>query len=595
MGKLKEATTITSLILYSAVFLALVLLTSLSFAQEAAPPKIDTGDTAWMLTSSALVLMMTIPGLFLFYGGLVRAKNTLGTMMHSFIIVALISIQWVLWGYSLAFGPDKGGIIGSLAWFGLKGVGADPNPEYAATIPQQVFMIYQLMFAIITPALITGAFAERAKFSTFIIFILLWATFIYDPLAHWVWGVGGWLRKLGALDFAGGTVVHISSGVSALAAAFIFGRRVGYGREPMPPHNLPFSIIGAALLWVGWFGFNAGSALAASGLAGSAFVATNTATAAAVLAWVFAEWVTRRKPTVLGAASGAVAGLVAITPASGFVGPISSIIIGVGAGIFCYAACNLRAKLRYDDSLDVVGVHGIGGTWGALATGLFASVAVNPAGADGLFFGNPGQLKVQAIAVLATWVFAFFGTLIILSILKAIMGLRVSLERELEGLDITQHGEVAYSGFQMISSLGSSEMKALEEEIEELEKRKERILTRMSSTEMGTRIHHEPSMPAKQRERREVVEEETEYRLSAPFRIVVENVSREELRRWWEDMCYERTSERPEEFNEIFKQVKKFHDGSFLFRKGDPDEMRRKLQIVLQRFNPKFRIEVEEE
>jgi Amt family ammonium transporter len=446
MVKLKKSTDITVLGLTPVItLLTLVLLTSLSFAQEAATPTVDTGDTAWMLTSSALVLMMTIPGLFLFYGGLVRAKNTLGTIMQSFIIVGLISIQWVLWGYSLAFGPDKGGIIGSLAWFGLKGVGLDPNPEYAATIPHQAFMVYQMMFAIITPALITGAFAERAKFSTFIIFILLWATFIYDPLAHWVWGVGGWLRKLGALDFAGGTVVHISSGVSALAAAIIFGKRIGYGREAMPPHNLPFSIIGASLLWVGWFGFNAGSALAAGGLATSAFVVTHTATAAGVLSWMLMDWIFRGKPTVLGAASGAVAGLVAITPASGFVGPISSIIIGIGAGVICSTACNVKARLGYDDSLDVVGVHGIGGTWGALATGLFASKAINAAGNDGLFFGNPGQLWVQFVAVVVTWVFAFVGTLIILYILKVIMGLRVSEEEEQMGLDLSQHEEKSYT------------------------------------------------------------------------------------------------------------------------------------------------------
>jgi len=446
MVKLKKFTDITVLGLTPVItLLTLVLLTSLSFAQEAAPPTVDTGDTAWMLTSSALVLMMTIPGLFLFYGGLVRAKNTLGTVMQSFIIVGLISIQWALWGYSLAFGPDKGGIIGSLAWVGLKGVGLDPNPDYAATIPHQAFMIYQLMFAIITPALITGAFAERAKFSTFIIFILLWATFIYDPLAHWVWGVGGWLRKLGALDFAGGTVVHISSGISALAAAMMFGRRIGYGHEAMPPHNLPFSIIGASLLWVGWFGFNAGSALAAGGLATSAFVATHMATAAAALSWMFMDWIFRGKPTVLGAASGAVAGLVAITPASGFVGPISSIIIGIGAGVFCSIACNVKPKLGYDDSLDVVGVHGIGGTWGALATGLFASKAINAAGNDGLFFGNPGQLWVQFVAVVVTWVFAFVGTLIILYILKVIMGLRVSEEEEQMGLDLSQHEEKSYT------------------------------------------------------------------------------------------------------------------------------------------------------
>src|SRR5438874_9028377 len=305
-----------------------------------------------MLTSAALVLMMTIPGLFLFYGGLVRGKNVLGTIMHSFIIVALISIQWVLWGYSLAFGPDQGGIIGSLAWLGLKGVGLDPNPDYAATIPHQTFMIYQAMFAIITPALITGAIAERAKFATFVVFMLLWATFIYDPLAHWVWGKGGWIGTnggLGALDFAGGTVVHISSGVSGLACALVLGRRLGYGKEHMAPHNLPMTVLGASLLWFGWFGFNAGSAVAAGALATSAFVVTNTATATAALAWMVGEWLYRGKPTVLGAASGAVAGLVAITPASGFVGPLSSIIIGAGAGFVCYAAVLVKSRLGYDD------------------------------------------------------------------------------------------------------------------------------------------------------------------------------------------------------------------------------------------------------
>jgi Amt family ammonium transporter len=451
--------------------LSMLLITGLSFAGEPLPPaggseppkveapapapaapsaaapapKIDKGDTAWMLTSAALVLMMTIPGLFLFYGGLVRGKNALGTIMQSFIIVALITIQWVLFGYSLSFGPDIGGLIGGLDWVGLKGVGAEPNADYAATIPHQAFMIYQMMFAIITPALITGAFAERAKFSTFIVFILLWATLIYNPLAHWVWGVKGWMREMGALDFAGGTVVHISSGVSALVAALMFGRRVGYGREHMPPHNLPFSVIGASLLWVGWFGFNAGSALAADGLATSAFVATHVATAAAALAWTFTEWMTRGKPTVLGAASGAVAGLVAITPGAGFVGPMSAILIGIGGGVFCYTACNLKAKCGYDDSLDVVGVHGVGGTWGALATGLFASKAINAAGNDGFFFGNPGQLWTQFVAVAGTWIFAAVGTLIILGILKAVMGLRVSEEEEHVGLDLSQHNEQGYA------------------------------------------------------------------------------------------------------------------------------------------------------
>ena len=413
-------------------------------AAPAAPPKIDKGDTAWMLTSAALVLMMTIPGLFLFYGGLVRRKNALGTIMHSFIIVALISIQWALWGYSLSFGPDVGGIIGSLAWFGLSGVGPEPNPDYAATIPHAAFMIYQMMFAIITPALITGAFAERIKFSSFIIFILLWATFIYDPLAHWVWGVKGWLREMGALDFAGGTVVHISSGASALVAAIMFGKRIGYGQEAMPPHNLPFSVIGAGLLWVGWFGFNAGSALAADGLATSAFVVTHIATAAAALSWLAMDWIFRGKPTVLGAASGAVAGLVAITPGSGFVGPMSAILIGIGGGVLCSIACTLKPSLGYDDSLDVVGVHGVGGTWGALATGLFASKAVNAAGNDGLFFGNPGQLWIQIVSVAATWILAVVGTMILLAIVKAMMGLRVSDEEERMGLDLSQHNERAY-------------------------------------------------------------------------------------------------------------------------------------------------------
>ncbi len=411
-----------------------------------APPKIDTGDTAWVLTSTALVLLMTAPGLAIFYGGMVRRKNILGTIMQSFIILAIISIQWVLWGYSLAFGPDRGGIIGSLDWIGLSGVGLDPNPDYAGTIPHQAFMIFQMMFAVITPALITGAFAERMKFSTFIVFTILWATVIYDPLCHWVWAIGGWLRNLGALDFAGGTVVHISSGVSALAAAIAIGKRRGYSMESMAPHNLPLTIIGASLLWFGWFGFNAGSAVSSGALATSAFVVTNTATAAAALAWPLMEWLVKGKPTVLGAASGAVAGLVAITPASGFVGPVSAIIIGAGAGVLCwFAVTTIKSAFGYDDSLDAFGVHGIGGTWGAIATGLFASKAVNPAGNDGLFFGNPSLVFTQLIAVAVTWVFAFAATFIILKVLDAIMGLRVSDEDEVLGLDLTQHGESGYN------------------------------------------------------------------------------------------------------------------------------------------------------
>jgi Amt family ammonium transporter len=419
--------------------------------QEAAPavvppqPKIDTGDTTWLLVSTALVLAMTAPGLALFYGGMVRSKNALGTIMQSFIILCLISLQWVLWGYSLAFGPDKGHLIGGLEWFGLNGVGLEPNADYAATVPHQAFMIFQMMFAVITPALITGAFAERMKFSSFLIFTLLWATFIYDPLAHWVWAVGGWVRNLGALDFAGGTVVHISSGASALACAIALRRRLGYGKEHMAPHNLPMTVLGASLLWFGWFGFNAGSAVASGALATSAFVVTNTAAATAALAWMVVEWLYRGKPTVLGAASGAVAGLVAITPASGFVGPMASIMIGLGAGVLCYVAVLWKSKLGYDDSLDVVGIHGVGGIWGALATGLFASKAINAAGADGLFYGNPAQLGIQALAVLISVVFAFVGTFVILKLVDGLMGLRVSEEEERMGLDLSQHEERSYS------------------------------------------------------------------------------------------------------------------------------------------------------
>ncbi len=409
-----------------------------------ATPKIDTGDTAWMLTSAALVLLMT-PGLALFYGGMVRAKNVLGMIMQSFMIMAIISVQWVLWGYSLAFGPDVGGVIGNLSWFGLNGVGLDPYPDYAATIPHQAFMIYQAMFAIITPALITGAIAERMKFKTFIIFTLLWSTLVYDPIAHWVWGIGGWVRNLGALDFAGGTVVHISSGISALAAARLMGRRKGFGSESFAPHNLPMTITGAAILWFGWFGFNAGSAIAAGKLSTSAFVVTHLASASAALTWPLLEWIYKGKPTTLGAASGAVAGLVAITPASGFVGPMPALLIGAGAGIFCYMGVMSKNRFGYDDSLDVVGVHGVGGTWGALATGLFASKAINDAGADGLFLGNPTLFGVQALTVVATWAYAFFITLIILKILDRTMGLRVSGEEEETGLDLSQHSETGYN------------------------------------------------------------------------------------------------------------------------------------------------------
>ena len=406
---------------------------------------IDTGDTAWLLVSSALVMLMT-PGLALFYGGLSRSKNVLGTIMQSFIMLGVISIQFAIIGYTLAFGPDQGGLIGDLTYFGLNDVSITEPGPFAPTIPHQTFMIFQLMFAVITPALITGAFAERAKFSSFLVFMLLWSTLVYAPVAHWVWG-GGWLgiTELGALDFAGGTVVHINAGVAALAAALIYGKRHGFGREPMEPHDITMVVIGAALLWFGWFGFNAGSALASGGLASNAFTVTHLASAAAACTWMLLSWVVSRKPSVVGAASGAVAGLVAITPAAGFVEPMPALLIGVGAGAFCYYAVRLRSKVGLDDSLDVVGVHGIGGMWGALATGLFASAAVSGIdGTDGLFYGDAAQLVDQIIAIAVTMGYSFGVTMVILKVLDVTMGLRVSEEDEMAGLDVSLHGERAY-------------------------------------------------------------------------------------------------------------------------------------------------------
>jgi ammonium transporter, Amt family len=406
--------------------------------------QIDSGDTAWVLASAALVMLMT-PALGFFYGGLVRQKNVLSTIMHSFFILCLISVQWVLWGYSLAFGPDKGHLIGGLEWIGLNNVGLTPNPDYAPTIPHQAFMVFQMMFAVITPALITGAFAERKRFKAFVLFSLLWATFIYDPIAHWVWGAGGWLHTLGALDFAGGTVVHISSGVSALVAALVLGRRLGFGREKVAPHDSTMTVLGAALLWFGWFGFNAGSALTAGGLATNAFVVTNTAAAMAALTWMTVSWWHKRQPSVLGSAAGAVAGLVAITPASGFVNAMGAIVIGFGAGVVCYAAIQLRERIRVDDALDVWAVHGIGGTWGAIATGLFATVAVNSTAANGLFYGNPRQVLVQLLAVGAVWLYSAAGTYVILKLVNLVVPLRVQEDEEVLGLDLSQHGEPAYA------------------------------------------------------------------------------------------------------------------------------------------------------
>lgn len=425
----------------------LLVLTPLAAFAEAGAPQIDTGDTAWVLISTAFVFLMTAPGLALFYGGMVRKKNVLSVLMQSFVILCVVSIQWVLWGYSIAFSPDVfGGLFGGLGWAGLNGVGVEPNADYAATIPHQAFMIFQMMFAVITPALITGAFAERMKFPAFLVFTLLWTTLVYDPIAHWVWGVGGWLRVLGALDFAGGTVVHISSGASALAAALVLGKRKGYMSEIMAPHNLPMTVMGAGLLWFGWFGFNAGSSLGANGLAASAFVVTNTAAAAAALSWMFVEWAHRGKPTMLGLASGAVAGLVAITPAAGFVTVASAIALGVAAGVICYLAVGfLKPLLGYDDSLDAFGIHGVGGVWGAVATGLFASVAVNSAGADGLIYGNAALLGKQLVAIGASAAYSFVATFVILKAISAVVGLRASTEEEIQGLDLTEHSESGYT------------------------------------------------------------------------------------------------------------------------------------------------------
>jgi Amt family ammonium transporter len=404
----------------------------------------DTGDTAWVLMSTALVMLMT-PALGFFYGGLVQRKNVLSTIMHSFFILALISVMWVLWGYSLAFAPG-GQFIGGLDWLAFRGVGMEPNPTYAATIPHQLFAAYQMMFAVITPALITGAFAERKRFKAMVIFSLLWATLVYAPVAHWVWSPDGWLFKLGALDFAGGTVVHITSGVSALVAARVLGQRLGFGTESYEPHNLTYTVLGAGLLWFGWFGFNAGSALGANGLAANAFLVTNTAAAMGALTWMTVSWIRHGHPSVLGAAAGAVAGLVGITPAAGVVDASASILIGFGAGLFCFFAVDLlKGLFKVDDALDVFAVHGVGGIWGALATGLFAQEAVRGLpNTNGLFHGAPEQFVKQIIAVATVGAFAAIVTWLILKVLDVTVGLRVPEQEEVLGLDSTTHGEAAY-------------------------------------------------------------------------------------------------------------------------------------------------------
>jgi Amt family ammonium transporter len=405
---------------------------------------INSGDNAWLLVSTALVMLMT-PGLAFFYGGMVRRKNALSTIMMSFMTLGLIGVLWVLYGYSLSFGNDKVGIIGGLNFLGLHNVGQTPSTVYATTVPHLSFMAFQMMFAVITVALITGAVVERMKFSAILIFAVVWFTIVYCPIAHWVWG-GGWLAKLGALDFAGGTVVHINAGVSALALAMLLGPRRGYKNGTnITAHNVPFIVIGAGLLWFGWFGFNAGSALTSGGLASSAFVATNTSAAVAALTWMFLSWFYHR-PTVSGIATGAVAGLVAITPAAGFVNPIMGIPIGIGASVICFYMMRLRYRTRIDESLDVWACHGMAGTWGALATGIFASVKVNSAGADGLISGNLLLVGKQLLAIIVVWAFSFGMTWIIGKLIDVTIGLRVSETEEVVGLDISQHGERAYGG-----------------------------------------------------------------------------------------------------------------------------------------------------
>jgi len=404
---------------------------------------INSGDTAFMLIATALVMFMT-PGLAMFYGGLVRAKHVLSTMLQSFICLGIITIIWILFGYSLAFGPDVGGVIGNFDWAFLSKVGFDTPSSYAGTIPALLFCMFQLMFAVITPALITGAFAERMKFSAFVIFTILWTICVYLPVCHWIWG-GGWLGKMGLLDFAGGTVIHINSAVAALVTAVMIGKRKGFGRESFMPNNLPITVLGAGILWFGWFGFNAGSALNAGSTAITAFTATHIAGASAAVSWIIAEWLIHGKPTTLGGASGAVAGLASVTQSAGFVSPMSAMIIGLLGGVFCYLGMMIKNKFKFDDALDVVAVHGIGGIWGCIATGLFASKAINSGGADGLFCGNPKLLGIQLLGAAVTIIFSLIVTAIILKVTDKLVGLRVEPDEEQQGLDLSQHNEVGYT------------------------------------------------------------------------------------------------------------------------------------------------------
>ncbi|UCE87840.1 MAG: ammonium transporter [Deltaproteobacteria bacterium] len=542
---------------------------------------LNSGDNAWVLMSSAIVLMMTIPGLALFYGGLVRGKNVLSILMLCFVTAAVVSVTWVLWGYSIAFG-GSGPIWGGIEKLALQGVSWNAGPD--ENIPEQTFMVFQLMFAIITPALIVGAIAERMKFSAFLLFVIAWSTLIYAPLAHWVWGEGGWIGARGALDFAGGTVVHISSGTSALVAAAMIGRRRGFGRDPMPPHNVPFVVIGAALLWVGWFGFNAGSALAADGIASIAFVNTNTATGAAVLGWMCSEWIGKGKPTAVGAATGAVAGLVAITPAAGFVEPAASIAIGAIAGFLCYKACNWKNKVGYDDALDVVGVHGVGGTWGAIATGIFASPALSDGGL--IWGGNAGQVWTQIVGIGATYVLCLVGTVVILGLVNSVVGLRVDDEDEAIGLDLSQHAESAYSTGGAGSPIGERPV------------HRERVIvqtaTPAGAVGGGSRVP--PLRPPVQREApRSAAPPVTPPAAAAapsrngsasnkPFRVVVGGLEPNTLARWWRDLCTQDHSKAPQAFRDIYPNVRSFEGTSFHFRGGDPKLTRDQLAQLLDMY-----------
>ncbi len=524
-----------------------LVLTSHAWAADALP--FNTGDTAWMLTSTALVLMMTVPALALFYGGLVRSKNVLSTFMHSLFCAGLISVTWVLFGYSLAFGTAASEgtnlFIGGLSMIGLKGTLNTAHP-LAGSIPQILFAMFQMTFAIITPALISGTFAERIRFPAFAAMMFLWSTLIYLPLCHWVWG-GGWIgTKVGALDFAGGTVVHISSGISALVTAIYLGKRLGYGHEPMAPHNLPFTVVGAALLWFGWFGFNAGSACGSNELAAIAFANTNTAAAAAALGWMAAEWFKTGKPTILGAASGVVAGLVCITPAAGFVTPLSSILFGVLAGVICYAAVNLKPRLGYDDALDVVGVHMVGGTLGALLTGLFATKAINPTIA---LEGGAALLTKQLIATVATYGFCGLGTLVILVVVDKVFGLRASHEEEIPGLDISQHSERGYH-------IGTSEAVAI----------------------VGTREPKPANLPPISWDR---------------FTAVVEGIEPGLLIQHWRSLCQDTGSPPSPQFRVVYSNVSTIRENKFRFRSGDPEKIRQNLEQLFKPVSPTVSAKIE--